>query len=116
MRSSIKLLVLCILALAGCTEQSMWPVQEFTAEVWKATPEDKRYVFAKDILNRKVFVGYSRKEVATTLGEASATSPDGSVVQYLIKTGSRVEFSKVYALHLTFDSFDRVRNVVIAKD
>lgn len=104
------------LMMIACSERGNWPVNAFSAEEWRATQEDKRYVFARDIVQREVLLGRTSVEIYAMLGKPSSVSTDLATWKYLVKAGSRVSFAQVYVIQLSFDSGGRVCKVVIVGD
>lgn len=73
-RSLLRIVVLSLMGilLEGCDDTYWWPRDRFDSAAWKATSENERYRFARDILDRKIFIGMDVPEVENALGEPSS--------------------------------------------
>ena len=97
------LAILIFVVAIGCgREQASWSSKEFAAEQWRATPESDRYVFARDLIDRKLLVGKPEQEVKELLGPPSSESEADHRFAYVIKVGGN-GFDQVYILDILVD-------------
>jgi hypothetical protein len=87
----------CCMALVACGEVYSWPAEKFDSHRWKQTVEVKRYVFAKDLIDRRLLIGKTRGEVVELLGAPSSENSSPRAMQYLIKSGG-VAMDQLFAL------------------
>lgn len=97
----------CVIAIctlvAGCSDQPQkWPRQAFDPATWAKTPEEDRYVFVRDVIDRDLLRGKKLPEVEAMLGAPSFRSDTEHDVTYVVKAGSK-GFNQVYVLDVRFD-------------
>jgi hypothetical protein len=105
------LFLVVALLLFGCLEEGTdsWPKQKFTTAEWTGAAEKKRYVFVRDILERKLLQGKTVTEVETLLGPPSF---DGlkqleQYITYVVKLGGS-GFDSVFILDIRFNPTTRI--------
>ncbi len=102
-------LVLCLpLYLFGCTENS--PPRAFDQQVWKTAGDRVRGQMAQDLIDKKILIGKTRKQVINLLGRPD--EEDKQFVTYLIYFGN--EFAPPPFVHIEFDSRQIVKDVWIS--
>lgn len=80
--------------------------REFEQRSWASTPQEERYVFINDLVDKKLLIGKSRAEVISLLGEPRAG--DVASCDYLVDEG----VWDPIVLRIEFDA-DRVVRVTI---
>ena len=84
----ILALVLCIV-LVGCGENpETWPVVVFDKSTWAKTPEENRFVFARDLIENKRLNGMTLREVIHELGPPSFSDNSSNYITYVLKVSS----------------------------
>ena len=56
--------------------------RDFDRAAWVKTPEEHRYVFTDDLIDRRILVGMSRSEVVALLGPPARNDP--SEIMYVV--------------------------------
>jgi hypothetical protein len=113
---TISATLFLLVVLSACNGPAAWPKESFDAREWKETPESKRYVFAHDLVDRKLLNGKTLSEVTDLLGPPSSEKMSGNYLSYVVATGG-IGFNQVFFLELRFDeSGQRVEHVRIGGD
>jgi outer membrane protein assembly factor BamE (lipoprotein component of BamABCDE complex) len=104
----VKLFLSIILFVAvfasGCsTEENSWPRTEFNATQWKASRDTERYVFAHDIIQKRLLEGKTREQVQEILGAPTTVDTSSRQLSYLIKEGGS-SFNQVFTLDVILNS------------
>jgi hypothetical protein len=72
--------------LVACGDQtSRWPSTKFDSGKWIQAKESERYIFARDLLDRKLLLGLTKTEVVALLGAPSSEPQGASYFTYVIK-------------------------------
>lgn len=101
------ILVSLVLA-AGCTnDPKSWPTQPFNVSAWAGTPENDRYIFVHDLIDRDLLHGKNETEVREMLGSPSSKSEGDHALSYVVKTGGS-GFNQVYILDIRFNPLSSV--------
>jgi hypothetical protein len=113
---TISATLLMLASLLGCNGPDGWPSEPFDAREWADTPEVKRYVFARDLIDRKLLHGKTPAEVTTLLGPPSSENLPEHAMTYVISSGG-IGFNQIFVLDVRFDpAAGRVERVVIRGD
>ena len=88
-RQAFVILSVTSLVMGGCDDTYWWPRDRFDPAAWKAISENERYRFARDIVDRKIFVGMGVSEVEAALGP-----PDSPL--YLVTASFKDDPPKFY--------------------
>jgi hypothetical protein len=112
----ISTTLLLLICLSGCNGPERWPTEPFDAREWAKTPDAKRYVFARDIVDRKVLEGKTPTEVMALLGPPSSENANEHAISYVISSGG-IGFNQIFVLDLRVDpAGGRVESVAIRGD
>jgi hypothetical protein len=88
--------------LMGCSDEpSNWPKKSFDAARWTASNEKDRFVFVRDLIDRRALIGLQKPEVFTMLGKPSYEDEKGEYITYIVKADS----GRLSILDLRFDKF-----------
>lgn len=110
--------ILCIvmLTVACSVDQASWPNTAFDSAQWRAAPEEKRYIFARDLIDRKLLLGKRESELMELLGPPTTVDQSGRQLSYVIKEGAS-GFDQVFSLDVVLNSSSRsVEEVAIRGD
>ena len=104
------------LSLVGCGENpEAWPVVVFDKSTWAKTAEEKRFVFARDLIENRRLNGMTEREVVYELGPPSFSDKSSNYITYVLKVSS----GNLYILDIRFKQNDRapvVNEVFIRAD
>jgi len=113
---TISTTLLLLVWLCGCNGPERWPKEPFDAREWAKTPDTKRYVFARDLIDRKLLDGKTPAEVAALLGPPSSENPNAHAITYVIRSGG-IGFNQVFVLDVRVDpTGGQVESVAIRGD
>jgi hypothetical protein len=106
----IAALVVIVSTLMGCSDEpSNWPKKSFDATKWTASNEKDRFVFVRDLIDRRALIGLQKPEVFTMLGKPSYEDEQGECITYIVKADN----GRLSILDLRFDK--RRTPVVVEK-
>jgi hypothetical protein len=95
--------LLLMLSITGCMrEQASWPTTRFDSQSWKLSEQGDRYVFVRDLLDRKLLLRKSSAQVHALLGKPSSIDPSKRQLSCLIKIGGS-GFDSMYILDVLLD-------------
>ena len=89
-------------------DTASWPLQVFSAEVWRAAPPHTRYALWRDLDGRHLLLGRTRDEVEALLGKPRFAAAE--YMTYVVKDADPREFSFnfVYLVQPDLDTAGRV--------
>ena len=90
-RMKLKFILAFVLSivLVGCGENpETWPVVVFDKSTWAKTPEENRFVFARDLIENKRLNGMTLREVIHELGPPSFSDNSSNYITYVLKVSS----------------------------
>lgn len=88
---SIAILSLALSGLVACGDQvSSWPSKNFESAQWLQTKEIERYVFVRNLLEKKLLMGLARSQVVALLGPPSSEPEGANYFSYVVKADSGV--------------------------
>ncbi len=91
--------------LVGCGENpAAWPAVTFDKAKWATTEDEKRFVFARDLIEQKRLHGMSKQEVVDVLGSPSFADSRALYVTYVLKVSS----GNLYILDVRFKQRDKM--------
>lgn len=100
----------------GCGENpAAWPTVAFDKAKWATTEDEKRFVFARDLIEKKRLHGMSKQEVIDVLGSPSFADNQSPYVTYVLK----VSAGNLYILDIRFKQRDKglvVEDVFVRAD
>lgn len=99
--------------LVACGDQtSNWPSKNFESTKWMQTKEVERYIFTRDLREKKVLLGLTKSEVVALLGVPSSEPEGASYFSYVVKADSGV----VHILDVRLSETEpRVVNAVLVR-
>lgn len=99
--------------LIACGDQSeRWPMHRFDRATWMQAKESERFVFVRDLVDRKTLLGMSKQQVVALLGPASSDQDAEKYLAYIVKADSGL----VYLLDIRFsEDASRVVNKVLIR-
>ena len=116
MSRTISTTLLLLVCLCGCNGPERWPKEPFDAREWANTPDTKRYVFARDLIDRKLLEDKTLTEVTALLGPPSSENPNDHAITYVISSGG-IGFDQVFVLDVRVDpDGGQVNSVAIRGD
>jgi hypothetical protein len=101
----LKILYLLMLhAIIGCDAgNSRWPVEKFERTKWAQTSEKNRFVYVRDLIEKKILLGAPKEKIINLLGTPSYERPDGTYAVYIVRYDSGL----VYVLDLRFQEINK---------
>lgn len=110
---SIAILGLALSWLVACGDQvSSWPSKNFESAKWMQTKEVERYIFVRDLLEKKLLMGLTRSQVVALLGPPSSEPEGANYFAYVVKADSGV----LHSLDVELSAIDpRVVNAVLVR-
>jgi hypothetical protein len=97
-------LLLLIAILLGCSRDvDSWPNTKFDSVEWHASREESRYVFVRDLIDRRLLIGKSEAAVRELLGPPTTVDRTGRQLSYVVREGG-TGFDQVYSLDVILDS------------
>lgn len=93
-------------------------MERFEPERWRSSSKDARYVYTKDLQQRRILEELTREEAIALLGAPDYQAADGTYVTYTVRTRQANDFSMnaIYLLHVQFNKDGRVQDVFVRAD
>lgn len=79
-------LILFYLSFTRDCHVLLWPEKEFAGSLWKASSDENRYFFIKDLLSNHTLFDKNKSAVIGMLGKPSYSTPDNEKFSYVVRS------------------------------